>query len=36
MAVKRSEGKGEFQQLKDRAALTIESLREEIGKAKQL
>jgi type III secretion system low calcium response chaperone LcrH/SycD len=36
MAIKRSGGKGEFKQLKDRAALTVESLRAELGKQKKL
>lgn len=35
MAVKRSGSKPEFTQLKDRALMTIESLREEIAKPKQ-
>ncbi len=34
MAIKRSGSRGEFQQLKDRAALTVDSLREEIEKPK--
>jgi len=36
MAIKRSEGRAEFQQLKDRATLTVESLRKEIEKPKEL
>lgn len=36
MAVKRSGNKEEFQQLKDRATLTIESLRNELGKPKEI
>lgn len=34
MAIKRSEGRPEFQQLQDRASLTVESLRKEIEKPK--
>lgn len=36
MAVKRSDGKAEFQQLKDRAELTIQSLKAEISQPKDL
>jgi hypothetical protein len=36
MAIQRSENKAEFQQLKDRAALTVSSLKDDIQKMKEI